>query len=329
MTDNPQPEALRLALSIDLMDTFTNYQQEELGKAAAELRRQHNRIAELESELEAIGAGGIEPLRRRECLHQISEPAPAGKYPALPESELHAIDTAPEWWAIPHYEQVSDEHSDDPDVVNFYTSAQMRAYVDADRAMRAQAAPTPSEWDVRGRLAASLTCWHRLTGQEAAELVALFQGHPAQAAPAAVAVPDGWQLVPVGPTQSMLGKADGLTCIDFTALGEEGAFTNDELRAIYQAMLAAAPRPPADHLRGATKMISHARGCRANAFGQCDKGCTEAHEQFSRDALDAARYRWLRDGNGYAPEECGITGGEELDELCDEGVATQAQQGGV
>ena len=62
----------------------------------------------------------------------------------------------------------------------------MRAYVDADRAMRAQAAPTPSEWDVRGRLAASLTCWHRLTGQEAAELVALFQGHPAQAAPAAV-----------------------------------------------------------------------------------------------------------------------------------------------
>lgn len=42
----------------------------------------------------------------------------------------------------------------------------------------ATAAPTPSEWDVRGRLAASLTCWHRLTGQEAAELVALFQAHP-------------------------------------------------------------------------------------------------------------------------------------------------------
>ena len=83
---------------------------------------------------------------------------------------------------------------------------------------------------------------------------------------------------------------------------------------------------PADHLRGATKMISHAWGCRANAFGQCDKGCTEAHEQLSRDALDAARYRWLRDGNGYAPEECGITGGEELDELCDEGVATQAKE---
>ena len=59
MTDNTQPEALRLALSIDLMDTFTNYQQEELDKAAAELRRQHARIAELESQLEAVGAGGV------------------------------------------------------------------------------------------------------------------------------------------------------------------------------------------------------------------------------------------------------------------------------
>lgn len=35
-----------------------------------------------------------------------------------------------------------------------------------------------SEWDVRGHLAASLTCWHRLTSKEAAELVALFQGRP-------------------------------------------------------------------------------------------------------------------------------------------------------
>lgn len=82
-------------------------------QAAETLRAQQDRIAELESQLEAIGAGGVEPLRKRECLHQIDEQA-------------------------------------------------------------------PSEWDVRGHLAASLTCWHRLTGQEAAELVALFQGRPAQ-----------------------------------------------------------------------------------------------------------------------------------------------------
>ncbi|WP_431152502.1 hypothetical protein [Acidovorax facilis] len=38
-----------------------------------------------------------------------------------------------------------------------------------------------SDWDVRGHLAASLTCWHRLTGKEADELVAMFQGHSAPA----------------------------------------------------------------------------------------------------------------------------------------------------
>lgn len=32
-----------------------------------------------------------------------------------------------------------------------------------------------SDWDVRGALAAGLTCWHRLTGTEADELVALYQ----------------------------------------------------------------------------------------------------------------------------------------------------------
>ena len=75
---------------------------------------QRLRIAELEAQLEAIGAGGVEPLRKRECLHQIIEPA-------------------------------------------------------------------PSEWDVRGHLAESLTCWPRLTGQEASELVELFQGRESQA----------------------------------------------------------------------------------------------------------------------------------------------------
>jgi len=29
-----------------------------------------------------------------------------------------------------------------------------------------------AEWDIRGTLASALKCWHRLTGEEAAELVA-------------------------------------------------------------------------------------------------------------------------------------------------------------
>lgn len=35
------------------------------------------------------------------------------------------------------------------------------------------------------------------------------------------------------------------------------------------------------------------------------------------DAADAARYRWLRNNNAYAPEEDSVRGGIELDILCD------------
>ena len=34
--------------------------------------------------------------------------------------------------------------------------------------------------DIRGLLASRLTCWHRLTGKESDELVALFKAQPAQ-----------------------------------------------------------------------------------------------------------------------------------------------------
>jgi hypothetical protein len=69
-----------------------------------------------------------------------SQPAPVvDGYPALPSADLHAIDTAPEWWGTHQYERVSDDHSDDPDVIDFYTADQLRAYVDADRAARAPA----------------------------------------------------------------------------------------------------------------------------------------------------------------------------------------------
>jgi hypothetical protein len=37
---------------------------------------------------------------------------------------------------------------------------------------------------------------------------------------------------------------------------------------------------------------------------------------------DAYRYRWLRDGNAYEPEEAGVSGGELLDALCDKGIAS-------
>ena len=55
MTDRTQPEALRLA---NVCSNLTRYSMD-AHLIAAELRRQHARIAELESELEAVGAGGV------------------------------------------------------------------------------------------------------------------------------------------------------------------------------------------------------------------------------------------------------------------------------
>lgn len=45
---------------------------------------------------------------------------------------------------------------------------------------------------------------------------------------------------------------------------------------------------------------------------------------------EAARYRWLRDGNAYAPEEWMITGGPVLDQFIDESIRERAlPDGGV
>ena len=91
MTDTKQPEALRLA---DAMERFTKSSHwwtdgEPIHIAvAAELRRLQSEneqlragydaarleIESLQAQLAAVGAGGVEPLRKRECLHQITEP---------------------------------------------------------------------------------------------------------------------------------------------------------------------------------------------------------------------------------------------------------------
>ena len=59
MTDKQQPEALRLAeiLEGDYCPDWLN--ERGVDEVSAELRRQHARIADLEAQLEAIGAGGV------------------------------------------------------------------------------------------------------------------------------------------------------------------------------------------------------------------------------------------------------------------------------
>ena len=67
MTQTQQPEALQLAYALSggkLIDDSTEW-ADTLHAAAAELLRQHARIEELESQLSAIGAGGVEPLRKQ------------------------------------------------------------------------------------------------------------------------------------------------------------------------------------------------------------------------------------------------------------------------
>jgi len=58
MTDNTQPEALRLAEQYDYGDPAAHSNTWKVA-VCNELRRQHARIAELESQLESIGAGGV------------------------------------------------------------------------------------------------------------------------------------------------------------------------------------------------------------------------------------------------------------------------------
>ena len=54
-----QPEALRLADELDAEFAQGRISNHTGRKAATELRRQHARIAELEAQLSAIGAGGV------------------------------------------------------------------------------------------------------------------------------------------------------------------------------------------------------------------------------------------------------------------------------
>ena len=69
------PEALRLA---NVCSNLTRHSMD-AHLIAAELRRQHARIAELEAQLAAIGVGGVEPLRKQVAPQTQAAPdAPKG-----------------------------------------------------------------------------------------------------------------------------------------------------------------------------------------------------------------------------------------------------------
>ena len=112
MTTTQKPNALRLSHALrggKLIDDSTEW-ADTLHATAEELLRQHARIEELEAQLSAIGAGGVEPLRKQaehkaapadttaawvrpvsELLGHISD--------VLPDNAFNKIDTA-KWNAV-------------------------------------------------------------------------------------------------------------------------------------------------------------------------------------------------------------------------------------
>ena len=129
MTDDTQPEALRLAEILEGDYCPDWFYEQGVDEVAAELRRQHTRIAELESELEAVGAGGVQALSAapaevmkwpkdasevREFMHThciteqyavgIESPSDDDKYLLSAHDFLSAVN----WWAdFPHYQKAS------------------------------------------------------------------------------------------------------------------------------------------------------------------------------------------------------------------------------
>ena len=79
MTDNTKPEALDLADWLEAVGGGPSAK-----RCAALLREQHARIAELESELEAVGAGGVSgPLMGRAALSANAGEPVAWQYRSL------------------------------------------------------------------------------------------------------------------------------------------------------------------------------------------------------------------------------------------------------
>ena len=82
-TNTEQPEALRLAHALSggkLIDDSTEW-ADTLHAAAAELRHQHARIVEMEEKLAAIGAIGaigVEPMRKQAVRRAPAAPVPQG-----------------------------------------------------------------------------------------------------------------------------------------------------------------------------------------------------------------------------------------------------------
>ena len=123
-----------------------------------------------------------------------------------------------------------------------------------------------------------------------------------------------WKLVPVEPTPEIINAI-------YVELGKDEKIP---VRRAWAAALASAPEPAQEPV--AEVIIDR--------YGQTDAALIDHSLPLGTklyaapspsDARDAARYRWLRNGNAVKPEEAGVYGGEDLDEMCDFGIAAEGK----
>ena len=129
MSTTQKPEALRLADKYEIEGFLQDHrfaQEHWCRQAATELRSQHARILELESQLAAIGAGGVEPLRKS---------ASVAAHDALPEPAFYGR-------LEKHYfflKKVEECKISDDGALGFYTEQQVRTLLAAQAKQRGAA----------------------------------------------------------------------------------------------------------------------------------------------------------------------------------------------
>ena len=236
MTDNTQPEALRLANALEYCDASVARQ------AINELRSQHARIAELEAQPAAIGAGGVSPLigqpQAMPDLSQLTERG-AVAWAGVDAQELRegGADMSKERKAFEAWYIASTRESL-PSAGDGWSDDQIRdAFIGpfANSKFRSSGAQIAWEgWQARASL--------RSPGFTAADMATAaaqgFRDGAASTAPPA-AQAGGWRLIPAEPTGAMLAAAEMALYEARSTLGRYAVH-----KAAYRALLAAAPPPP-------------------------------------------------------------------------------------
>ena len=168
MTDNTQPETggihiIRSALELGLLWID--------GDGRDKVREALDALDALEAQLDSIGAGGASvPLIGRAADHFEDKLDMVARWYMVDKDGMATLCTDRE---------DAEHEAKDADMAWPHTAPHRAVQLVEVASLAASAGSEPvagmNEYGVRGYLAATLKCWHRLTGDEAAELVAMTQ----------------------------------------------------------------------------------------------------------------------------------------------------------